>query len=51
MATRPIMTRPQTDVLDVIEKAAIQNKWSISFIIADILFEVVINKRIPSYLQ
>lgn len=50
MGTKPHMTRLQTNVSIVIEKTAIEKKWSISSTISDILTEVVLNKQIPSYL-
>ena len=41
--------RLQIPVSDEIEKKAIELKWSNSFIISDILTEVIQNKRVPSY--
>ena len=50
MDTKPIMSRVPIFVTDVIEGKAQNKKWSLSFTVADILTEVVINKQIPAYL-
>ena len=50
MNTKPCMTRLNIKITDVIEKTATEKKWSVSSTIADILNEVLINKRIPSYI-
>ena len=51
MDTKPCMTRLTINITDIIEKTATEKKWSVSSTISDILTEVVINKRIPSYLS
>ena len=51
MATIPCMTRPKTEVVNIINKVSQERGWSLSLTIANILFEVVINKRIPVYLS
>ena len=51
MATIPCMTRPKTEVVDIIDKVSQDKGWSLSKTIANILFEVVINKKIPIYLS
>lgn len=50
MDTKPCMTRLNIILSDKIENIAQEKKWSVSSTIADILSEVVIDKRIPSYL-
>lgn len=50
MITKPCMTRPKLNVYEVLERVSAEREWSISSTIANILFEVVINKQIPSYL-
>lgn len=50
MDTKPCMTRLRLDVSDRIDEIADEKKWSFSSTTADILYEVVIEKRIPSYL-
>lgn len=51
MLTKPCMTRPKMEVIDVINRVSQERGWSVSLTIANILFEVVINKRIPLYLS